>query len=67
MSIRPVLAVGFALLLAAVAFILLQSAPRIADSNGVPEIEEAVKLGSGGGRHCQTARPSRATVAPSGC
>jgi hypothetical protein len=47
-----VLAAGFALLLVALAVTLLQSAPRSAGSNFVPEAEEVVKL-RGSDRRCQ--------------
>jgi hypothetical protein len=53
MPVRLALAAGLVLLLAAVGVTLAQSAPRTAGSNHVPEIEEAVKLKRGGGRHCQ--------------
>jgi hypothetical protein len=51
-SVRAVVAGGFALLLVALAVTLLQSAPRSAGSNYVGELEEVAEL-RGGGRHCQ--------------
>jgi hypothetical protein len=51
-SVRAVVAGGFALLLVALAVTLLQSAPRSAGSNYVGELEEVAKL-RGAGRHCQ--------------
>jgi hypothetical protein len=54
MTVRRVVAVGFVLLLAAVAFTLFQSAPRVADSNGVRELE-GIKVGPRAGVYCQDA------------
>jgi hypothetical protein len=53
MAVRIALAAGLVLLLAALGVTLAQSASRAAGSNHVPEIEEAVELGRGGGSHCQ--------------
>jgi hypothetical protein len=50
--VRAVLAGGFALLLVVLALILLQSAPRSAGSNFVPELGEVAKL-RGPERRCQ--------------
>ena len=52
MSVRAVVAAGFALLLVALAVTLLQSAPRSAGSNFVDEHEEVTKL-RGPDRLCQ--------------
>ena len=52
MSLRAVVAAGFALLLVALAVTLLQSAPRSAGSNFVDEREEVTKL-RGPDRLCQ--------------
>jgi 4-amino-4-deoxy-L-arabinose transferase-like glycosyltransferase len=51
-SVRAVLAGGFAVLVVALAVTLLQSAPRSAGSNLVPEQEEVAKLRAPA-RHCQ--------------
>jgi hypothetical protein len=51
-SVRAVVAGGFALLLVALAVTLLQSAPRSAGSNYVGELEEVTEL-RGAARQCQ--------------
>jgi hypothetical protein len=51
-SVRAVVAGGFALLLVALAVTLLQSDPRAAGSNYVGELEQVTEL-RGSGRHCQ--------------
>jgi len=51
-SVRAVVAGGFALLLVALAVTLLQSSPRSAGSNYVTELEEVAKL-RGADRRCQ--------------
>jgi 4-amino-4-deoxy-L-arabinose transferase-like glycosyltransferase len=51
-SVRAVVAAGFALLLVALAVTLLQSAPRSAGSNFAPEAEEVAKLRAPA-QHCQ--------------
>jgi hypothetical protein len=51
-SVRVVLAAGFALLLVALAVTLAQSAPRSAGSNLVPELQQVVEL-RGPDRRCQ--------------
>ena len=53
MGVHAALVAGIVVLLAAVGITMAQPAPRAAGSNHVPEIEEAVKLKRGGGRHCQ--------------
>jgi hypothetical protein len=53
MSVRAVLAAGFALLLAALILTLSHAEPRQAGANHVPEIEEVAKR-RGDWRHCQS-------------
>jgi hypothetical protein len=53
MSVRAVLAAGFALLLAALIVTLSHAEPRQAGANHVPEIEEVAKR-RGDWRHCQS-------------
>jgi hypothetical protein len=53
MSVRAVLAAGFALLLAALILTLSHAEPRQAGTNHVPEIEEVAKR-RGAWEHCQS-------------